>query len=90
MQTNNKMREALTQIEAMASARCAWDIATIAKTALAAPARNCDVGTAEEQSRRFDEFCSTRVRGCSDCPLVVNRCCKLGWAQMTYEKGGDK
>lgn len=57
--------------------------------ALSAPARNCDVGTPEEQSKRYDEFCD--IHDCrSDCPLFKADSCELAWAQMPYEaqKGG--
>lgn len=63
-----------------------------AMTALAAPARNCDVGTAKEQSARFEGFCNTHFsheKGCDGCPLLDNSpSCVLVWAQMPYEEGG--
>ncbi|MBR4616263.1 MAG: hypothetical protein IKO55_11710 [Kiritimatiellae bacterium] len=63
------------------------------RAALSAPPRNCDVGTAEEQEKRFDAWVQDR-RGDLDCtgkcPAhhgvdfgVVN--CVLQWAQMPYE-----
>lgn len=56
--------------------------------ALAAPPRNCDVGTAEEQCDRFLRFCQSR--GCVNCEIGDgNRAkfpsCELVWAQMPYE-----
>ena len=62
-----------------------------AKAALAAPARNCDVGTAEEQSRRFCAFCRPRLEPCDGCPCLEGSRhgrCEFGWAQMPYEEGG--
>lgn len=66
--------------------------------ALASPVRNCDVGTAEEQSERFTKVCVANsrcgARGlCSDtCPF--NRDyraeCALVWAQKPYEKGSSE
>ncbi len=57
--------------------------------ALAAPSRNCDVGTAEEQEERFDEFCSSHFKHCSKCPLFDKfRFCQSAWMQMPYEKEG--
>ena len=48
------------------------------------PLRNCDVGTAEEQSERYDKFCD--IHDCrSDCPLFKADSCELAWAQMPYE-----
>ena len=70
-------------------------IVEITNAALAAPARNCDVGTAEEQAQRFHEFCHshrTFFAECSEkCPFRnapdIN-CCQAGWGQLPYEKGG--
>ena len=64
----------------------------IADNALAAPPRNCDVGTAEEQSSRFDAHCRKHM-GCLTCPLRekdggVPKHCELAWAQMPYNEGG--
>lgn len=63
-------------------------------SSLTAPPRNCDVGTAEEQSRRFDAFCAVHhfqsEKGCSGCPCHGADSCEFKWAQMPYrekEKG---
>lgn len=56
-----------------------------ADAVLALPLRQCDVGTAEEQSKRHDEFCC--IHTCrKDCPLFKADSCELAWAQMTYEE----
>lgn len=73
-----------------------YRILEAARAALAAPARNCDVGTAEEQDERFDAFCA-RYYGTNDmsgdncriCPLSPMEC-KFAWAQMPYEKEGGR
>ena len=66
------------------------------------PPRNCDVGTAEEQTQRFDAFCDAhhlpKGKGCYSCPAIPTRSpcafsrnvCKLNWLQMPYEEGGAK
>jgi hypothetical protein len=55
------------------------------RAALSAPLRNCDIGTPEEQSRRFDAYCRRRKCECLKCPCnVLPRCC-LVWAQMPYK-----
>jgi hypothetical protein len=110
MQTNNKLREALVKAEAvldgiriMVLQGQEYDIHLLdidgalgkCRTALAAPLRNCDVGTAEEQAKRFDEFCHANrnaERCCGDCPAFRTTCddCELFWAQMPYEEGGAK
>ncbi|MBQ1429885.1 MAG: hypothetical protein IIZ06_09500 [Kiritimatiellae bacterium] len=70
-----------------------------AKSALSAPPRNCDVGTAQEQDERFHRFCVKHHTGsCAGCHNPVGdytvangvRECALVWAQMPYEEGGAK
>ena len=66
---------------------------SIADAALLEPPRNCDVGTAEEQAKRFAELCTSHskegARGLceEDCPLGKDygSDCALAWAQMPYE-----
>ena len=74
-----------------------------AKAALAAPPRNCDVGTAaEEQTTRYRTFCSAHKYLGSDlsymckgfgkgrCPFFNSNTkskCELAWAQMPYKEG---
>lgn len=56
----------------------------IVEKALSAPPRNCDVGTAEEQDKRYAEFCgSTR---CGRCPLYGSdiQYCEIAWGQIPY------
>ena len=56
--------------------------------------RNCDVGTDEEQSRRYKDLCYSHTCGsrCSltGCPLYEYDCSPLAWGQMPYEKGSAK
>ena len=67
-----------------------------ANAAIAAPARNCDVGTAEEQTIRFNKFClDNRTEndfGCGDCKCNSedSKKCEFLWAQMPCEEGGAK
>lgn len=74
-------------------------VATI-KTALAAHARNCDVGDAADWEKRFGEECD-KGHICSDCPVRYAKTrmaieldkgarCEFVWAQMHYEEGGAK
>jgi hypothetical protein len=61
-------------------------------SALAAPARQCDVGTPEEQERRYERFCDSHkwvddegANAClADCPLYNTSECALHWAQTPY------
>ena len=65
----------------------------IAGAVLSAPPRNCDVGTAEEQSERYEKFCyahRSREKGCGGCPLCDIVCCGFAWLQMPYEEGGAR
>ena len=58
----------------------------IADTALSAPPRNCDVGTAEEQTSRFVDFCY-RSKECVSCQMAPEEGtdCILAWAQAPYK-----
>lgn len=96
METNNKLRKALTKILNLTNSLdedCAVDpveIRDIARVALADPVRNYEVGTAEQQFKRLRRMCK-KVE-CRDCVLRSSsyRECTLRWAQAPYEKGGDK
>lgn len=64
-----------------------------ARAALAAPVRNCDVGTADKQVDRFKRFCyanRTPDNECSKECLFYDTSavcyCQARWAQMSYEK----
>ena len=71
------------------------------KSALAAPPRQCDVGTAEGQVKRFTIFCkSQRLHSPGHADFCNPKCpcrdggdinlCALTWAQMPYEEGDLK
>ena len=55
--------------------------------ALSDPPRNCDVGTVDEQLKRFSAFCMSRK--CNECPFVSSTYgeCGVRWSQMPYEGG---
>ena len=95
------MREALVIVKRLVDGLLMWqtDIRKAheaVNAALAAPPRNCDVGTAEEQEKRFYAFCGyhrfqSGIKGmCSSlCPCI--RCrdmcnCITTWAQMPYDE----
>ena len=95
-----KMREALVAVQKKIEHLCGsfnvpnslvagrMEINGIINAALSEPDRNCDVGTADEQSKRYDEFCD--IHDCrSDCPLFKADSCELAWAQMPYEEEGE-
>lgn len=110
MQTNNELREALKscvdemcdRCRELAAARgnplpCLNGCEPVrkAKFTLVKPLRNCDVGTAEEQTRRMEaEYCHVQ-KSCyespsgRECPLHKAEVdCRLILAQMPYEEGG--
>jgi hypothetical protein len=107
---SSKTREALNKIGNISAwvaencndqqtAKYMNDIIAIVQESVAAPLRNCDVGTAEEQSERFVLFCRRNsCRGvCYDICNFANVNRRLGWqkigqsrcfafwAQMPYE-----
>lgn len=57
-----------------------------AHAALSAPPRNCDVGTAEEQYKRYLAHCR-RTPHCTGCKAFTNYLerCEFAWAQTPYE-----
>ncbi len=64
-----------------------------ANFAISKPLRNCDVGTADEQSQRYNSFCHdhrTMEKCCESCPVEKSACCELAWAQMPYESEAAK
>ena len=79
-------------------------IRDVAKAAVAMPKRNCDVGTAEEQEKRWYRICGHGIPNCKHCKVYGKakesglvddrgflRCsCEFIWAQMPYEEGGAK
>lgn len=60
--------------------------------ALAAPARNCDVGTAEEQAERHERFCAAHYKAaavdaqCFGCPASDKKetDCEFVWGQLPF------
>ena len=66
----------------------------IVSATLAAPPRNCDVGTDEEQSRRYEELCDRHTCGsrcsASGCPMYEHDCSPFAWGQMPYEEGDNE
>lgn len=67
-----------------------------AEAALAEPVKNYEVGTAEEQEERFRNYCwnhSSRDKNMEcQCPIDAEgkAGCKLRWAQLPYEEGGER
>ncbi len=60
--------------------------------ALSAPARNCDVGTAEEQAERHERFCAAHYKAdavdaqCFGCPASDKKetDCEFVWGQLPF------
>lgn len=99
-----QMREACANIAEYAkSAQCHTEDAHVlgylrqmenwAKAALALPRRQCDVGTAEEQVKRFEKYCGECTGSRCDHRLFEDddkEYCALEWGQMPYaaQEGG--
>lgn len=90
------MRDALVMVKRLFDGRLMWqtDIRKAheaVNSALAAPPRNCDVGSAEEQTERFVDFCY-RSEKCVSCQMEPEEGtdCILKWAQEPYRKGDEK
>lgn len=106
MRENNvqyKMREIVKQIREALLADSGMGPTTaiharidqLTQAALDLPLRQCDVGTAEEQSKRYEAYCAEFGRHsdgspkCIGCPLEtrmmkIGGMCELAWAQMPY------
>ena len=91
-----KLREALGELRAelwnntVIAGKKKFALYEIADAALAAPPRNCDVGTAEEQRDRFNAFC-TAHNDSANCHCPCDResgACHFIWAQMPYDESG--
>ena len=85
------MREALVMVKRLFDKRLMWqpDIRKAheaVNAALAAPPRNCDVGTAEEQEKRYLALCDSN--NCSSCPVRLKgkTDCVFTWSQMPYDE----
>ena len=67
-------------------------IRRISMSALAAPPRNCEVGTASERYRRFLIYCKKNTGGCDRADRHSNPCayCFSQWEQMPYEDGAKE
>lgn len=97
------MREALTKVSEWMAHRIATGgceasptfptvLEDIVLPALAAPRRNCDVGSAEEWADRYIRFCDSHYKNHGNCfgcaALKFRGRCEFAWAQMPYEEGG--
>ena len=56
------------------------------------PPRNCDIGTPEEQTKRFQKFCLAH-NNCSKCDCPCNNNdggCQIRWALLPFMEGVTK
>ena len=72
---------------------CMEELIDKCRAALSEPARNCDVGTADEQGKRSIDYCCSKCDG-SNCKHGVYRedelyKCAIKWAQLPYAEEGD-
>ena len=92
-QTGNaaKLREALVKLVDFCSRLWKREKLTPllekARAALAEPPRECDVGTAKEQTDRYEMFCASMHPSCAACKADRQYAkCEFVWAQMPYEE----
>ena len=84
--------EAIRQIKELCNPMDAKfdQIMSICNSVLDHPLRNCDVGSADEQSQRFDNQCAkyghSKLSSCANCPLDGERSCYFTWGQMGYDE----
>ena len=106
METNNKLREALVEVQGCANGALLaishenvpiqhmWDIIDVCKAALAAPPRNCDVLETEELIRQHNSFCGNSKNSykCINASASECRRCLAKFMQMPYvdKKEGAK
>jgi hypothetical protein len=95
----SKMHDALLKVKNLFDGRIMFQPSIRAahkavNAALSAPPRNCDVGTSEEQAKRFDDFCDSYMyaanyKSCGTCPLwtsgTIGEHCELKWSQLPYK-----
>lgn len=69
------------------------DMVAVVKAALSEPPRQCDMGTADEQARRYRLFCENHSGwdgqkrfGCLNCPFIDVDECEFAWAQTPYSE----
>ena len=78
-------RDALVMVKRLFNGRLMWqsDIRKAheaVNAALAAPPRNCDVGSAEEQYKRHQVWCERKR-----CESILCRLCFARWSHMPYD-----
>lgn len=81
------MRSALMRLEEelkWMNQRGWGDSLAAVRAALAAPPRNCDVGTKDEQHARFKAFC--QERNCIKCPFYGVADCEVEWSNTLAER----
>ena len=89
------MREALVKIRDMImgggfDGRSPAYIVNICDSALAAPPRQCDVGTPEEKYQRWVHFCEQRLHSCHNCECNSLVGCTFKFGDMPYIKEGGE
>ena len=58
------------------------------RAALAAPARQCDVGTPDEKYQRWVRFCEQRLHSCHNCECKSPVGCTFKFGDMPYAEEG--
>lgn len=97
MEANNveRMRKCIDNLIQMVCSQCRYKCngklcsgVAEARSLLALPLRNCDMGTVAEQTARMRENCNRYKPSCKGCKYVTDlqkENCWLAWAQSPYD-----
>ena len=104
MNSAEKLREALGRLRAelwnnsVIAGKKRFELFDIADRALAAPARQCDIGTAKEQAERMANFCGQQYKKakpeqhiCHECEYhksCIDHECTFAWMQSPFKESG--
>ena len=97
-----KMRDALETISKcdISKEEDCYTLYRVCEAALSSTPRNCDVGTADEQERRWHSNCGSGIPNCKHCKVyeqarksglvddknMIRFDCRFIWSQMPYEE----
>lgn len=94
IKTNSKIREAFRAVynslcdHEIVYPKERWRLLEIMDAALLEqPVRNCEVGTAEEQYKRFRDYCYSKRCESLITPNTLGSEVAFAWAQMPYKEG---
>lgn len=66
------------------------ELKEVCDAALAAPPRQCEIGTPEEKYQRWVHFCEQRLHSCHNCECKSPVGCTFKFGDMPYIKEGGE